>query len=122
MPFNLNITLIIFSIILILVTSYVVKKGMLIIKYSLLWYCVSIIVLIPVFFSKFFSWCANVLGFETIASLMIAIVVGLLLLVAMALTIICSTQRRKITMLIQEVSMIKQKVEEYDRGKDFTED
>ena len=53
---------------------------------------------------------ANSLGFETMSNLVIGIIIGILLFLTMSLTIITSGQRKKITLLIQEVSMLKEKI------------
>ena len=43
-------------------------------------------------------------------NLVIGIIIGILLFLTMSLTIITSGQRKKITLLIQEVSMLKEKI------------
>ena len=93
MDISLRISLIVFGLVLIYVTTKALKKGRMPIKYSLLWYFCSIIVLLV---------------------LIIAIVITLLLFLTMSLTIITAGQNKKIIMLIQEVSMLKSRLDDKD--------
>ncbi len=109
MSLSLKISLIIFSLILILITTKILKKGRMPIKYSLLWYFCSLIVLLVAIFPITIEFVSNIFGFKTLSNLIIAIVLVLLLFLTMSLTIITSGQQKKITLLIQEVSMLKKK-------------
>lgn len=110
MSIKLRISLIIFSVILSIITTGVLRKGRIPIKYSLLWYFSSIIIFLVAVFPFTIEWCANILGFVTLSNLIIAIIIGILLFLTMSLTIITSGQKKKITLLIQEVSSLKEKV------------
>ena len=105
----LRISLLIFSISLIVVTTYVLRNGKIPIKYSLLWYFCAIIILILSIFPSIIEFVANLIGFKTLSNLVIAIIISLLLFLTMALTIIVSDQNKKITLLVQEISLLKQK-------------
>lgn len=105
----LRISLLIFSISLIVVTTYVLRNGKIPIKYSLLWYFCSIIILVLSIFPSIIEFVANLIGFKTLSNLVIAIIISLLLFLTMALTIIVSDQNKKITLLVQEISLLKQK-------------
>ncbi len=112
---SLTITLIVSSIFLMLLTTYVLKKGRIPEKYSLLWYVFSLIILLVGLFPDLFTWLSNKLGFEVMSNLVIAIIIGSLLLLTMALTIMIAGQKKKTTLLIQELSMLKEKVERESR-------
>ena len=107
----LRIFLFTFALILFLITTIVVKKGRIPIKYSLLWYICSFIVFIVALVPQVLDFFANLLGFTTISSLIVGIFIALLLFLTMSLTIISAGQKKKITLLIQEVSILKRKVE-----------
>ena len=111
MSFVLRIFLFIFSIVLLIVTTIVLKKGRIPIKYSLLWYFSFIIIFLVSAFPFTVEWIASILGFQTISNLVIGIIIALLLFLTMSLTIITSGQKKKITLLIQEVSILKSKIE-----------
>ena len=107
MNLSLKIALIIFSIILALITTKILKKGRMPIKYSLLWYFCSLIILLVAVFPFIIEYVSNLFGFKTLSNLIIAIILALLLFLTMSLTIITSGQKKKITLLIQEISMLK---------------
>ena len=109
---SLTITLIIVSLVFIIITSHFLKKEKISEKYSLLWYLFSILILLVAIFPGMFTSISQKIGFEVMSNMMIAFVVGILLLVSMALTIMIADQKKKIIMLIQEVSLLKNKVEE----------
>lgn len=110
MSVSLRIILLVFSIVLALATTIVVKKGRMPIKYSLLWYFSSLIVFVLAVFPFIIEWVAGLFGFITLSNLVTSIMIGILLFLTMSLTIITAGQNRKITLLIQEVSMLKEKV------------
>ncbi len=110
MSLKLRISLIVFAVVLSIITTAVLRKGRIPIKYSLLWYFSSIIVFLVAVFTFIIEWCANLLGFATLSNLIVAIIIGILLFLTMSLTIITSGQKKKITFLIQEVSSLKEKV------------
>ncbi len=110
MSTSLRITLLIFSIFLALVTTIFVKKEKIPIKYSLLWYFSSLLVFILSIFPFIIEYIAKLFGFNTLSNLVTAIMICILLFLTMALTIITANQKRQIILLIQEVSILKEKV------------
>lgn len=108
---SLTLTLIIVSVLLIVVTTFLLKKGRIPEKYSLLWYCFSLIILLVGLFPELFAYIADKLGFEVMSNLIIAIIIGCLLFLTMALTVMIAGQKKKTIMLIQEVSILKKKIE-----------
>lgn len=108
----LRISLIIFALVLIYVITKVLKRGRMPIKYSLLWYFSALVILLVAIIPISLEFFSNLLGFETLSNLIIGIFIGLLLFLTMSLTIIISGQNKKITLLIQEISLLKQKVKE----------
>lgn len=112
MSISLTITLIIVSIILLILTTYVLKKGRIPEKYSLLWYSFSLIILLVSIFPNLFNIISSSLGFEVMSNLIIGIIIGLLILLTMALTIMIAGQKKKTILLIQEISILKQEVKD----------
>lgn len=110
MTLSLRITLLIFSLILIVSVTATLKKGRIPIKYSLLWYFSAVVILVVALFPFIIEGFANILGFVTISNLVIGILIAILLFLTMSLTIITSGQKRKITLLIQEVSLLKETI------------
>ncbi len=109
MSIKLRIILIVFSLIVTIMTTIVLKKDGIPVKYSLLWYLSSLIVLILALFPFIIEGIKKILGFETISNLIIGALISILLFLTMSLTIITSGQKKKINLLIQEVSLLKRK-------------
>lgn len=117
MSLSLSITLITVSIFLILLITHILKKGRIPEKYSLLWYVFALLILLVALFPKLFSFISIKLGFQVMSNLIIGVIIGILLLLTMALTIMIAGQKKKTTLLIQEISILKQKVEENEKRK-----
>lgn len=107
MSLELIIALIFFSIFLFVITTIILLKNLIPAKYSLLWYFISVIIFCVALFSSPLEAFANFVGFETLSNMIIGIILCLLIFLTMALTIIVSSQRKKITLLIQELSLLK---------------
>lgn len=110
MSLSLTITLIIVSIFLIILTTHFLKKGRIPEKYSLLWYSFSLIILLVGIFPNLFSFISEKLGFEVMSNLIIGIIIGVLILLTMALTIMIAGQKKKTTLLIQEISLLRREI------------
>ena len=117
MPISIRVILLFFSLLLILTTTIVLKKGRMPIKYSLLWFFSAIIVFILSVFPSIIEWIAWLFGFQTLSNLISAIMFGILLFLTMALTIISAGQNKKINLLVQEVSILKNKIESNKKEK-----
>lgn len=109
MSTELKITAIISILFLIVLILHYVKKEKILIKYSLVWLLPSIVLLIFVLVPGFLTWTTNLLGFQTASNMILTLLVGLLLVITIALTVIVSTQKEQIRLLIQEVSLLKEK-------------
>lgn len=107
---NLRLSLILVSIALAIVTTVVLRNGRIPIKYSLLWYLSSVVIFLVAVFPVVIETISKFLGFATLSNLVIGVLIVILLFLTMSLTIITSGQKKKITLLIQEVSALKQKV------------
>jgi len=115
MSHTLRVFLLIFSIVLFVTTFVVVKRGRMPIKYSLLWFFSAFIVLVVAIFPVLVEVVANCLGFITISNLIIGIIIALLLFLTMSLTIISAGQNKKIVLLIQEISILKESCSKNNR-------
>ena len=107
METNLKVLLIIVSLVMIFVTLKSVRNEKLPIKYSLIWLISGIVLLVVACFTEFFSTISSFVGFQASSNLVIGIFISLLLLITMMLTKVISEQNKKITLLIQEVSILK---------------
>lgn len=110
MSISLTITLVIVALSLLVLTTYFLKKGRITEKHSLLWYGFSLLILLVGIFPNLFSAISNKLGFQVMSNLIIGFMIGILLLLNMALTIMIAGQKKKTTMLIQEISIVKSQI------------
>lgn len=111
---NLRILLLIFSIIGFIFIFYFLKKEKIPIKYSLFWFLSVLIILSISLFPNFLSSIKDIMGFQTISNMIIGIILTLLLIITFLLTMIVSKQKSQITILIQEVSLLKNKIGDKD--------
>ena len=107
MSLELIIALIIFSLLLFIITTIILKKDLIPAKYSLLWYFIAVVIFLVAILSKPLELFANAIGFQTLSNMIIGIILVLLIFLTMSLTIIVSTQKKKTTLLIQELSLLK---------------
>ena len=109
MSLNLRLLLFIFSFISFLIIFRLLKKDKIPVKYSLVWFISSLTLLVVSLFPYSLKEITNFIGFQTTSNLVIGIILALLLFITMVLTIIISNQNKKITLLIQEVSLLDRK-------------
>lgn len=114
MSYNLIISLLVFSIIWIAIILVILKHDKIPIKYSLVWLISAFILILVAVAPRFLEIVASLLGFETVSNMVAGIMFILLLYITMVLTIIVSKQKKKTTLMIQEISMLKQRVNQLE--------
>lgn len=107
MSIKLRIALLIFSLIWIFGILMLIRKQKLPIKYSLIWLIASLVLFFIAVVPYILEFFADLFGFLTISNLVLGILITLLLLITLALTCIVSHQKNQITLLIQEISILK---------------
>lgn len=115
MSLNLILTMICASIILVIITTHFLKKGRIPEKYALLWYAFSLFILVLSLFPSIFTKLAKFLGFETPSNMIMLLLIAMLFLLVMALTIMIAGQKKKTTLLIQEISLLKKQIRDGDK-------
>lgn len=111
----LRLAVIIFALFLFIMITYILKKGRMPIKYSLVWYFADLVILICAIFPVFMSSMAKFIGFEYLSNMVLCILILILIFISIVLTIIIAGQTTKINLLMQEVSLLKAKVEKKDK-------
>ena len=114
MSFNLSLALIAVSILLFILTVYYLRKGAIPLKYSLVLLGASIVLLCCAFLTECLINITKLLGFQTTSNLIIGILFILLFIICLVLTIVVSSQSKKIVLLIQEVSMLKERMNDQE--------
>lgn len=110
MTTNLRLFLIIFAIFWFILTSYFLKKNKLPVKYSLVWYTIIFILLILGAFPNILVYISEFCGFQVVSSFVIGVILTLMIFITLILTMIVAEQRKRIILLIQEVSILKMKI------------
>ena len=100
---------VIFSVIIIIFLLYLIKKENVNIKYSLVWLVLFILLLICLLFPGLLEYITKQLGFKTSSNMVLSLLIAVLVIINIVNTIINSHQDKKIRLLIQEVSMLKNK-------------
>ena len=110
MSTNLRISVLIFVVLLIFVIFLILRKGKLSIKYAILWLFACFIMLLLIIFPNILGFLVKLVGFEVQSNLVFSIFIVILLLINLSVTIMLSSQREKINLLIREVSMLKKQI------------
>lgn len=109
MTLALKIVSISFLLVLIIIVIHLLKKDKITIKYSIVWLLPCILLLIFTIIPGFLTWTTELLGFQTASNMIFAMLIALLMMISLVLTVIVSNQKNQIRLLIQEVSLLKEK-------------
>lgn len=114
MSFGLRISLLFVSLFLYTLTYILLKRDRLPLNYALVWGIPATVLLILFFLPSWLSGLQHLLGFQTASNFVVGILFVVLICTSMSLTVIVSTLTSKTTLLIQELSMLKQRVEDME--------
>ena len=103
-----NIYFIVLSILIIIYTIHLVRKGHLSIKTSFVWILASIIMLLLSIFPYSIDWLAKLLNIEYPPALFLTLCVVLLLILDFNFSSKIAKLQEKVTDLAQEVSILKE--------------
>ena len=109
MSINLRLGLVIVALVLLIIVLEQLRKRRIPVKYSLVWMASSFLILLISIIPELFIRLSGILGFVTMSNMVIGMFIFILLIISLTLTVIVSGQRKKITLLMQEVSMLKSK-------------
>jgi len=112
MPIKLIITVLLFALILLIVVVSLLKKDKISVKYALVWMFAILFILIVSLIPNLMTSLAKFLGFELLSNMVLCVFVAMLLFLDISLTIMCSNNKKKTTLLIQEVSVLKKELED----------
>lgn len=95
---------------LVIIITLILKRGRIPMKFALVWYVPACLIILLAIFPGIFEFFAHLFGFQTISNLVAGFLFVILFLIIIALTVIIAGQTTKINLLIQEVSILKEKV------------
>ncbi len=107
---NFQLGVLIVSIMLYVAIFTTLKKGRIPLKFGLVWLIPTTVIFLVSVIPNLFAWISHLVGFETISNIVIGILFVILIFICMALTIIVSGLKTKQTLLIQELSILKERV------------
>ena len=117
MPFNLRFAIFIVACVLAFTVMRILHKDMIPVKYSLLWGIGVILLIILSIWPGILVSLANLIGFQTISNMVTGVLFVILLFITISLTVIVSGQKKKITLLVQEISILKNRVSDLEEKK-----
>lgn len=115
-PHTLQITLSIAVICYFLILLYYLKRKMLELKYTLVWFAAGVIMGIMIYFPELLVWFVGILGIESNMNGLYILCIAFIMMILMTLTSIVSRQQLKIRTLIQELSMMEKRIRELEDG------
>ncbi len=96
---------------LLLIVVLLLRKGKLPVKYSLVWIFSAFLMIIAVCIPSVLDFFTKLLGFELASNFILSLFLGIVIFISIFLTVIVSRQSTKIKMLIQEISLLKEKID-----------
>lgn len=104
---KLTFWLLVVAFILVAITLIVLRKNKINIKFAILWLIPAFAIILLALFPNLFLYFAKLFGFQTTSNLIIGFILVLVLFLIMALTIVVTDLSKKNTLLVQEVSLLK---------------
>ncbi len=114
---KLQIEMAIAALILLIIIVACLKRNSISIKNSVAWFILPVAFLFIAIFPAPIIALSDLFGFETLSNFIFVIIIALLILVCFSLTISLSRQQVKITKLIQELSILKEKTNDQKSEK-----
>ncbi len=111
---SLIITVIIFAIILGVSVLYLLLKNRIPVKYALVWLFSTIVIIIIALIPNLMEKLAKLLGFELLSNMVLCLFIAILMFLTLILTVMMAGQKKKTTLLIQELSLLKAEVKKND--------
>lgn len=106
--------IIIMTIYLIIIAKAVKRKNMRI-NYLVLWIIIGIFLGIALLFPNLINYISNIIGFEVPINMIFSVAIFIVLYFIHDLMTIISKEEKKNTLLIQEISLLKKRVEELEQ-------
>ena len=107
---RLQLLLLITGIVLLLAVVLPMRKGRIPIKYAIVWFLPISVVLLFALLPDFLWMIVRAFGFVTISNFITGLFIVILFYICITLVIIVSGQTKKISLLVQEISLLKSKI------------
>lgn len=110
MSIKMRLCIIILIIFALVSVIYLVKRNKLNLKYSLVWIALLIMGFVCVIFPQLIVFVNKIFGFQLPSNLIFAGMIFILFIIALSLTVIVSSMATRTRLLLQEVSLLKERV------------
>src|SRR5574344_173676 len=107
MSTNLKLLSLLFVLVILIAITLLVKKNRITIKYSIVWYLTSLLLILFIVFPNLLGWFTNLFGIVLASNFIFALLIGFLFIITISLTTIVSVQKEQIRTLTQELSILK---------------
>jgi len=114
MPIQLRVLAVILAILFFFYAIHLVRKDKAEIRHMLKWLVLALIILFGSLFPQVGSDVAHFFGIETLTALSLFILVGVLLIIVLKYQMSLISAEKQIKNLVQEISLLKKKVEEVE--------
>ena len=94
------------------------KKNQVALKYALLWMLSGLILLILAVFPGILDSFSRLIGVYSSVNALFAVLVGFIIILMISLTSIVSSEKREIVRLVQELSVLENRVRELEQKPD----
>lgn len=118
MSLNLKMALIILVIAYIVVIIKSIKKKRMDISFSVFWLVIGIVLIIGLLIPNLIENITYLLGFETPSNMIFFITTIVAFCLILNLTMKVSKENKRNTVLVQELSILKAKIEEWERSNE----
>ena len=118
MQLTLRIALIIITLIYLFIIIKAIKNKKMQISFSVFWIITGLVLLIAIAIPNMIENISKLLGFELSVNMIFCAAIFLLFYLVFNLNILLSKENRKNTLLIQEISILKQRVEELENKQE----
>ena len=100
---------ILFSFFIIIFIIRLIAKEKVNVKYAVIWLAMFALIIIFTLIPGFLVFLTKLLGFQTASNMVLSIIIAVLVMINISNTVINSEQDKKIRLLIQEISILKNK-------------
>lgn len=114
MTFELRAFIFLFCILFIVYTLWQVKKNRMMLRYSLIWVLLSVVLFFCALFPEPLAVLAYVLGFQTLSNFVIFIGLFFVLAMCLSYTRAISKKNAQITRLTQQIALLEKRLDDLE--------
>ena len=117
MQLTLRIALIFITLTYLFVIIKAIKNKKMQISFSVFWIITGLILIIAIAIPNMIENISNLLGFSLSVNMIFCVAIFLLFYLVFNLNILISKENKKNTLLIQEISILKKRIDELENGE-----